>query len=195
MMKSTMDMNVNMTETFDPFSRHRSKTDRAGTAAPVAAGTGAAEAADTAQKIEAETRENSPSKPVVEEKPSPTARTGKPFDPFASHASEKKPNDQLRLIRALKPSPAQRLLDWLLADQTRAFISARDICNHGPRITRNRECAIEAAETLEKHGWLLRLETRQQNMKWWAVVRKPILSPIITAITQQSQQLSPQLSP
>jgi hypothetical protein len=148
-----MDMSGN-TNRFDPFSSHRDrpKPDRAETAAPVAAEAAAVR--------------------PVEEKPTPTARTG---NPFARHADEKKPSIERRLRRALKLEPAQRLLDWLQRDQTITFISARDICNRGPTSIRKLECVIDAARILVEAGWLIPVETRRHDMRWWQVVRKPIL--------------------
>ena len=51
--------------------------------------------------------------------------------------------------------PAQKLLDWLLRDWTKPTISARDIYTYGPNSIRDRESAIDLAEILVKHGWLV----------------------------------------
>jgi hypothetical protein len=49
---------------------------------------------------------------------------------------------------------AQLLLNWLTQRWRKNTISRRDISNHGPRPIRDRSKAIEAAETLERAGWL-----------------------------------------
>jgi hypothetical protein len=93
------------------------------------------------------------SKPV-KEKSSAAAATG---NPFARHTDEKKPSSQNKYRRMLKLEPAQLLLDWLIADQTRTLVTTRDICNRGPNAIRNRECAIDSAKILVEHGWLIPL--------------------------------------
>jgi hypothetical protein len=93
-MKKTMSPSMN--QTFDPFSRHRDKTESPpkpvqvrptaeATAEPVEANKSVSMTATTA------TEENPPTKP---------ARTGRAFDPFDRHAGEKKPKSQPRLGRA-----------------------------------------------------------------------------------------------
>jgi hypothetical protein len=104
-----------------------------------------------------------------------------PANPFGRHGGEKKPSIERRLRRALKLEPAQLLLDWLIQDQTKTFISARDICRLGPGQIRKLECAIEAARILTENGWLIPLETRRRDMRWWQVVRKPLLCPTVAA--------------
>src|SRR2546429_4150407 len=75
-----------------------------------------------------------------------------------------------------KDDPAQRLLTWL---QTwpQPTIYTRDILIFGPRIIRNRKSAIDATETLVRHGWLIPQKTKQSNWRRWEIVRKPTVYP------------------
>jgi hypothetical protein len=74
---------------------------------------------------------------------------------------------------AQKLPPAQELLNWLQHIWNKPIVTARDIYTHGPRSIRNRERAIELAQILVEHGWLIPSSTRQQNMKKWQIVRRP----------------------
>jgi hypothetical protein len=74
---------------------------------------------------------------------------------------------------AQKLPPAQELLSWLQHGWNKPIVSARDIYTHGPRSIRNRERAIELAEILVEHGWLMPIATRQQNMKKWQIMKGP----------------------
>jgi hypothetical protein len=148
-------MSLNGAGMFDPFSRHRNKTDQPD------------------HKPAEATAVDQPVKPI--EKPSRAS-------PFARHADAKRSSIERRLRRALKVQPAQALLDWLQQDQTRTFISARDICRLGPGQIRKRECALDSAKILVEHGWLIPLETRRDDMRWWQIVRKPILCPTVAAM-------------
>jgi hypothetical protein len=136
---------------FDPFSRHRTESQ------PV----------QPDHKIAEATAVDPP-------KPSIATPTG---NPFGRYEGEKKSSIERRLRRALKLQPAQLLLDWLIADQTRTFVSARDICRGGPSQIRKLEYTIDAAKILVEAGWLIPLETRRRDMRWWQVIRKPILCP------------------
>ena len=104
-----------------------------------------------------------------------------PESPFGRHTDEKKASIERRLRRALKLQPAQLLLDWLIADQTRTIISARDICRLGPGQIRNRESALNSAKILVEHGWLIPLESHRHDRHRWQIVRKPILCPTVAA--------------
>jgi hypothetical protein len=158
---------------FDPFSRHRSNTE--------------SQPDQPDHKIaEAPAIETCPpTKPVK------AARTSKRFDPFNCHADEKRSSIERRLRRALKVEPAQALLDWLQQDQTRTFISARDICRGGPMQTRKLECVIDAARILVEAGWLIPVKTRRHDMRWWQIVRKPILAPIVATIPSATVAAAP----
>ena len=58
-------------------------------------------------------------------------------------------------LEPAKKEPAQLLLDWLMQRWPKNTVSRRDISTHGPRPIRNRQSAIDAAETLERYGWLV----------------------------------------
>src|SRR6516164_268412 len=77
------------------------------------------------------------------------------------------------LLPAQKLPPAQKLLDWLQHEWTKDTVSARDIYTYGPRSIRDRQSATDLAGILVKHGWLIPITTRQQNMEKWQIVRKP----------------------
>jgi hypothetical protein len=83
-----------------------------------------------------------------------------------------------------KPSPAQKLLDWL-QHWTKPTVSARDICIYGPNSIRAWESAIDSAEILVKNGWLVPIKTRRHDMHEWQVVRKPIVHPTVAIVTAE----------
>src|SRR5215831_9030663 len=74
---------------------------------------------------------------------------------------------------AQKLPPAQKLLDWLQHDWNKPTVSARDIYIYGPNSIRDRESAIDLAEILVKHGWLIPMNARRRDMKEWGIVRSP----------------------
>ena len=76
---------------------------------------------------------------------------------------------------------AQKLLDFLQQHWTKPTVSARDICIYGPNFIRDRESAINSAETLVKHGWLIPNKTRRHDMREWQIVRRPIIHPTVAA--------------
>ena len=54
-------------------------------------------------------------------------------------------------------------------------ICARDIYRHGPRPVReDRETALEAAEILERRGWVVRLPTHRCDRKRWQITIGPV---------------------
>jgi hypothetical protein len=77
-----------------------------------------------------------------------------------------------------KLQPAQRLLDWL-GRWNKDTVCTTDILQFGPSIVRNRKSAIDATETLVRHGWLIPQKTKQSNWRQWEIVRKPIIRPKI----------------
>ena len=81
-------------------------------------------------------------------------------------------------IKQPQKDPAQRLLDWLM-HWPKNTISRRDISNHGPRPIRDRSKAIEAAETLERHGWLVPAPTHRCDRRVWQIVRKNVVRPTV----------------
>jgi|SRR5215471_11944268 len=82
--------------------------------------------------------------------------------------------------KAQKPEPAQLLLTFLQR-WPKPTVSARDICIYGPNFIRDRESAINSAETLVKHGWLIPNKTRRHDMREWQIVRRPIIHPTVAA--------------
>jgi hypothetical protein len=66
-----------------------------------------------------------------------------------------------------------KLLDWLLTHWNKPTVTARDIYRVGPNSIRNRKSAIDLAEILAKHGWLVPLKVRRRDMKEWQIVRGP----------------------
>jgi hypothetical protein len=54
----------------------------------------------------------------------------------------------------VKVDPAQKLLDWL-QHWSKPTISTRDIHIYGPNSIRDRESAINSAQTLVDCGWLI----------------------------------------
>jgi hypothetical protein len=74
--------------------------------------------------------------------------------------------------------PAQKLLDWL-QHWAKPTVCTREILIYGPSCTRNRENAINAAEVLVRHGWLVPSKLHRRDMHKWQIVRKPIVHPTI----------------
>ena len=72
------------------------------------------------------------------------------------------------------PPEALRLLDWLQHNWTQPTICARDIYRHGPSPLRDdRKSALEAAEILEKRGWLIPLKAHRHDRKRWQITIGP----------------------
>ena len=78
-----------------------------------------------------------------------------------------------------KVDPAQKLLDWLMQRWPKDTVSRRDISNHGPRPIRNKQSAIDAAETLERYGWLVPAPTHRHDRRVWKIVPKPVVRPTV----------------
>jgi hypothetical protein len=76
--------------------------------------------------------------------------------------------------------PAQKLLDWL-QHWAKNTISARDICVYGPTSLRDKKRAIDSAETLVKHGWLVPNKAHRYDRREWQIVRKSIVHPTVAA--------------
>jgi len=79
-------------------------------------------------------------------------------------------------IKPPHKDPAQKLLDWL-QHWTKPTISTRDIHIYGPNSIRDRESAINSAQTLVDCGWLIPLKAHRRDMHKWQVVRKTIVHP------------------
>jgi hypothetical protein len=69
------------------------------------------------------------------------------------------------------PRQAQELLYWLRHNWTQPTIRARDIYRLGPNAIRDRKSALNSAEILADHGWLVPLETRRCDMKKWQITK------------------------
>jgi hypothetical protein len=80
-------------------------------------------------------------------------------------------------------SPEQRLLDWLQR-WPKDIVSARDIQQFGPAVIRNQQGAINTAEALVRHGWLVPVQARRRDRREWRVVRRPIMHPTVATQTQ-----------
>src|SRR5215471_5515357 len=95
----------------------------------------------------------------------PYEKTSMPNSETFSFADEPTPK-----IKQPQKDPAQRLLDWLMQHWHKNTISRRDISNHGPRPIRDRQTAIDAAETLERAGWLVPAPTHRHDRRVWKIV-------------------------
>ena len=143
---------------FDPFAGHRQTPPEPVQAQPVV------------KVVEIDPKSTADA-PAIEacppSKPVETARTSRSFNPFDRHASkwERRP----RPVRPQVP-PAQRLMTWL-PRWPKATISVRDVRLFGPNSLRDPEIASDAVEILAGFGWLIPVETRRRDMKWWQIVR------------------------
>jgi len=78
--------------------------------------------------------------------------------------------------------PAQRLLDFLQR-WAKDTVSLRDILVFGPYSLRDdRKSAIDAAETLAAHGWLVPQKAHRHDRREWQVLRKPIIRPTVAGM-------------
>src|SRR5262249_53745290 len=111
-----------------------------------------------------------PPKRILRKPPMAKQTNGEEFG-FADAAPPTKQPQELSL--------AQRLLDWLMQCWPKNPVSRRDISNHGPRPIRDKSKAIEAAETLERHGWLVPAPTHRHDRRVWQIVRKNVVRPTV----------------
>jgi hypothetical protein len=73
-----------------------------------------------------------------------------------------------------QPSHAQKMLIWIQHKWDKPVIRTRDIYRHGPRPLRNdRKNALEAAEILERRGWLVPLKAPRRDVKRWQITIGP----------------------
>src|SRR5262249_26883721 len=86
--------------------------------------------------------------------------------------------------KAQKISPAQKLLDWLQR-WGKDTVRVRDIRVYGPRPIRNPKCAVDAAKTLVKYGWLTPVWAHQKDVDEWRIVRKLIVNPKVGALNRR----------
>jgi hypothetical protein len=81
-------------------------------------------------------------------------------------------------------SSAQKLLDWLQR-WSKDTVCVRDIRVYGPRPIRNPKCAVDAAKTLVKYGWLTPVWAHQRDVDEWRIVRKLIVNPKVAALNSR----------
>jgi len=86
--------------------------------------------------------------------------------------------------KAHKNDSAQRLLDWLQR-WGKDTVRVRDIRVYGPRPIRNPKCAVDAAKTLVKYGWLTPVWAHQREVDEWRIVRKLIVNPKVAALNSR----------
>ena len=98
-----------------------------------------------------------------------------PSKPIYTFADEPAPNK-----KAQEPAPAQKLLDWLQRWRE-PTVRMNEILVYGPRPVRKRENALNSAQKLVEHGWLVPIKTRRPDMIEWQIVRRPIVHPTIAA--------------
>jgi hypothetical protein len=98
-----------------------------------------------------------------------------PSKPTYSFADEPAP-----IKKAQEPAPAQKLLDWLQRWR-KPTVRMNEILVYGPRPVRKRENALNSAQKLVEHGWLVPIKTRRPDMVEWQIVRRPIVHPTIAA--------------
>ena len=80
--------------------------------------------------------------------------------------------------KTAQPDPAQKLLDWLQT-WNKPTICTRDICIWGPSATRKRKSAIDAAEVLVRHGWLIPIKAHRYDRRVWQIARRPVIHPTV----------------
>jgi hypothetical protein len=98
-----------------------------------------------------------------------------PSKPIYSFADEPAP-----IKKAQEPAPAQKLLAWLQRWR-KPTVRMNEILVYGPRPVRKRENALNSAQKLVEHGWLVPIKTRRPDMIEWQIVRRPIVHPTIAA--------------
>src|SRR5262249_62010590 len=76
------------------------------------------------------------------------------------------------------PSPAQRMLDWLQR-WPHETVSVRDARIWGPKLFRDPQKAVDAAQVLVRNQWLIPTKPRRREPYRWQVVRKNIVHPVV----------------
>lgn len=72
------------------------------------------------------------------------------------------------------PLPVRKLFDWLQHTWDQPTVCARDIYRHGPHpVRKDRKTALEAAEILERRGWLIPMKTHRRDRKKWRIAVGP----------------------
>jgi hypothetical protein len=70
-----------------------------------------------------------------------------------------------------KAHPTEIFLDWLVNRWTKPTISLREICRHGPQVTRNWENATNLSKILVERGWLTPIKTHRRDKRVWQIAR------------------------
>ena len=82
------------------------------------------------------------------------------------------------VVKKPRKDPAQTLLDWLQR-WGKPTICTRDSCIWGPSATRKRKSAIDAAEVLVRHGWLIPIKAHRHDRRVWQIARRPVIHPTV----------------
>jgi hypothetical protein len=69
------------------------------------------------------------------------------------------------------PPPALKLLNWLQRGWGKPVITAEHLYQYGPGIIRDKKSALEAADALEKRGWLIPLKTKRYDARKWRIMQ------------------------
>jgi hypothetical protein len=152
-----------MSGAFNPFERHVSKPE------PIQAQPNAESAGEQPADSKPATEPDSQKAPEDQSRPATpvqrrTARDNKVMNPFATHASEKKP--LIRINRTHEVPPAQRLMAWL-PHWRKPTISVNDVRVYGPTSIRDPKVAAAAIEVLADYGWLVPVMAPRRDAKWW----------------------------
>ena len=99
---------------------------------------------------------------------------GRPPPAQVEEKDQKRRDEEALLV------PAQKLLDWLQRWE-KDTVNLRDIGQRGPKSIRDRKSAIQAAQILVHHGWLVPKKMRRYNARVWKIARKPIVAPTVAA--------------
>jgi hypothetical protein len=99
---------------------------------------------------------------------------------FARYIDSPPPIEKTR-----EPSEAQKLLNFL-QHWGKPTVCTREILIYGPRcLRRDRERAINSADILVRHGWLVPAKKHRRDMNKWEIVRKPIVPPTIATVAAE----------
>ena len=75
-------------------------------------------------------------------------------------------------------SNAQKLLNFLF-HWPKDTVTVRDIRIYGPRPIRDREIALNSAQTLVERGWLVPVKARRRDMIEWQIIRQLVVHPTV----------------
>ena len=69
------------------------------------------------------------------------------------------------------PLPALKLLNWLQRGWGKPTISAKNLYQYGPSAIRDKKSARDAAEALERRGWLAPIKKHRYDGKKWRIMQ------------------------